>query len=253
MKKRRMGGNKAAKIIICAFLLVIIFIEVTPPPIETPYPKPSYIPTMPPTDCQDKSNDIWHPCNPSSYIMPDNPWVKYYAAQLFIDTDGRIKYKGKKIISIVDERGNPLSYDYKAFTNNYDIGIYEEAYGWVDKNNVPWMMPDYYLTHEQRGVCSAWAVTVTSMMLSGEMSLWQGDKLVKQVIPAKVVLGYYNKEERHSWVEYQAYNKSWITGTSLETDTFLGIKKSYSYTYFIEKNNDFKPVFEFTDKYFRRI
>lgn len=51
------------------------------PPIEPStetYPKPTYTPKLRPYII-DKSHDIWHAADPSSYIEPNNEWVKYYA------------------------------------------------------------------------------------------------------------------------------------------------------------------------------
>lgn len=53
-------------------------ITATPVITEIPYPKPTSIPTLRPYDI-DKSGDIWHAQDPSSYITPDNEWVKYYS------------------------------------------------------------------------------------------------------------------------------------------------------------------------------
>ena len=246
MKKKKERGNKLGKITICT-LLIIIFIEIivvvnqsystvsqpdvpvmpkatpaqveqTPTstfvqtPAETPYPKPTYIPTLRPYDI-DKSHDIWHAKDPSSYITPNNEWVRYYASQLFIDKDGWIKYKNEKVVWYRDLNGN-LYYTNKSFLNNY---VYDwEQFGTGSQGSLAnddyWANADYYLTYGMKGDCDEWIIAVTSMMLSGEMSVWQDDKLVKQVIPANAVLGYIGNV-RDGWVEYQVYNKDWITST----------------------------------------
>ncbi len=223
-----------------------------PTPAETPYPKPTYIPTLRFYDI-DKSHDIWHAKDPSSYITPNNEWVRYYASQLYVDTDGWVKYKNEKVPYLMDVRGNILSWTNKSFINNYTFDIYREAYGYVDENNVPWLMPDFYLANGHRGVCSGWALAVTSMMLSGEMSTkdYNGN-LVKQVIPAKSVMGYVGSAAgRDVWVEYQAYGKSWITSTGLDKEPYNGNRTST--TSFIIKDSQFRGVFEFTDKYFKEV
>ncbi len=222
-------------------------------PTETPYPVPNYIPQSSFFNVY-KDGDFWYAQNPTSYITPDNEWVKYYASQLFIDTDGRIKYKNIKVITLVDENKFPLVYDYKEFYNNYEFDIYKETYGYVDKNNVPWLMPDFYLYHGNRGVCSAWANTVTSLMLSGEMSLKNpiGDNFVKQIIPAKTIMGYTKNGLRDAWSEYNTYNKTWITSTMEMkipfTDTTTGgmlwEEKGVSVM---------RGIYEFTDKYFKKV
>ncbi len=225
----------------------------TPVSTETPYPTPLYIPTLRPYETKVLSGLILA-SNSSGYITPNNEWVKYYASQLFIDTDGKIRYKNEKVISAVDINGIPLSYYNKPFINNYDYSIYQESFGYVDKNNIPWLMPDYYLSHGQRGVCSAWANTVTSMMLSGEMSLKDGGNIVKQVIPAKSVMGYSNGiigENIDVWVEYQVYGTTWITTTGINQDMGNPVT---SVTFFMPKDNKrFIGIFEFTDKYFKSV
>jgi hypothetical protein len=219
-------------------------------PIETPYPKPTYIPTLRPYNI-DKSNDIWHAKNPSSYITPNNEWVRYYASQLFIDEDGWIKYKNEKIKWYIEPDGTQ-HYTYKPFENNY---VYDwEQFGNGAKGSLAnddyWINADYYLTHGMKGDCEDFATPVTSMMLSGEMSVWQGDKLVKQIIPAKAVLGYSGNHVAE-WVEYQAYGNFWITSTSREQNPQTG--EYYSTTIFIQKTPEFRGVFDFTDRYFEVI
>lgn len=54
----------------------------SPSPTHTLYPKPSYTPTLLPINCYNKNYEIWHPCSPSTYIIPENEWVKYYADKL---------------------------------------------------------------------------------------------------------------------------------------------------------------------------
>ena len=47
----------------------------TPP---TPIPTPGYTPTLRPY-LIDRSQEIWHASDASSYIIPNNEWVQYYA------------------------------------------------------------------------------------------------------------------------------------------------------------------------------
>jgi hypothetical protein len=216
-------------------------------PSEIPYPKPTYVPNLRPYEI-DKSHDLWHAKDPSSYIEPNNEWVRFYASQLFVDYDGYIKYKNEKQVWWVDINGTEY-YTNKSLQNNY---IYDwEQLGNGAKGSLAnddyWTNADYYLTHGMKGDCEEWAITVTSMMLSGEMSVWQEDKLVKQIIPAKVVMGYVSRVY-DGWVEYQVYNKDWITSTSREKDYY---GEPFSATIFIEKDPQFEPVFEFTNTYFR--
>lgn len=220
-------------------------------PIEPSYPNPTNTPTLKPMGCYNNNDIIWHPCNPMEYITPNNEWVRYYASQLFVDFDGYIKYKHEKIISLIDTKGNILKYDYKPFENNY---FYDwEQFGTGSKGSLAnddyWAQPDYYLTNGLNGDCDEWANTVTSMMLSGEMSVWQSDKLTKQIISAKAKLGYIGGIT-DVWVEYLAYNISWITSTSRNKD---GYGNDFSTTIFIKKDNQFNPIFEYNDKYFKRV
>ena len=213
-------------------------------------PKPSYTPILNPMRCYNKNDEIWYPCNPSDYITPSNEWVKYYASQLFVDKDGYIKYKNEQVIWWTEFNGN-IHYTNKVFTNNY---YYDwEQFGTGSKGSLAnddyWANVDYYLTHGMTGDCDEWSNTITSMMLSGEMSVWREDKLVKQVIPAKSVMGYVGGIT-DVWTEYQIYNTSRITSTSRKKD---GYGAEISATIFIEKDNQFNPIYEFTDKYFRRV
>jgi len=212
---------------------------------ETPYPIPTYIPSIREWHT-DTISGVIIASNPSSYITPENAWVRYYASQLYVDNEGRIRYKNTKSPWVVDSAGKVLMWIDKPFVNNYTFDIYKKEYGYVDVNDVPWLMPDFYLVNGQRGVCSTWAVTMARIMLSGELSIKNGNLFVKQIIPAKVVIGRFgNKND--AWVEYSVYNKTFITST--------GMSDGSSQTWFLDKNSDqsaelYKPVFEFTNKYF---
>ncbi|MCZ7400008.1 MAG: hypothetical protein O8C62_10110 [Candidatus Methanoperedens sp.] len=213
----------------------------------TSYSKPDLIPSLKPYII-DKSTDIWHAEDPGSYITPDNDWVKFYASQLYIDYDGRIRYKNRPIPLFVDIKGNVLSWTDEPFVNNYVT--LKDYFGYELPNNDYWMMPDYYLYNGQRGICSGWSLAVTSMILSGEMSVKENGQFIKQVIPAKAVLGYINGN-RDGWSEYQVYGKTFMTTTSLLNTGIDGTEKLTS-TEFVEKKDKTtaKPVFEFTDKNF---
>lgn len=212
---------------------------------DLPRPRPTSIPALRPYE-EDKTTDIWRAKDPSSYITPDNEWVKYYASQLYVELDGRIRYKKELIPFVQNPKGDIIKWINKPFINNYTWDIYAEFFGAVDKNNVPWVMPDFYLYHGQRGVCSAWAATVTSMMLSGEMSVWKDGKLVKQVIPAEMVLGYA-PITRDGWVEYRVYDKDWITSTAMIPNPVT--HEGQSATNFMEKTPTFKAVLRFSDAF----
>jgi len=215
----------------------------------TAYSKPNHIPALKPYII-DKSRDIWQAQDPSSYITPDNEWVKYHASLLYIDYDGRIRYKNRTVPLLVDEKANVLLWTDEPFLNNYSYDIYKQAYGFYDRDNIQWFMPDYYLTHGMTGVCSAWAVTVTSLMLSGEMSIKEKGQFVRTVVPAKAVLGYMGGY-RDAWTEYQVYGKTFLTTTSLVNTGIEGQEKISS-TEFVEKNEkNTMPIIEFTDEYFR--
>jgi hypothetical protein len=229
-------------------------IETTEPPVsaETPYPKPTYIPTLRSYDV-DKNHDIWYAKDPGSYVTPDNEWVKYYANQLYIDNDSRIRYINKSIPWLVDSNGSVLLWTDEPFLNNYTFDIYKETYGYVDKDNVPWLMPDFYLTHGNIGVCSAWANTVTSLMLSGKMSIEYNGTFIRQIIPAKVVLGYTKSGLRDAWVEYQVHNETYVTTTALMKYGLYNENLQSVTTYDLKKDMMITPDFEYTNNYFRKV
>ena len=215
-------------------------------PAETPYLKPSNTPVIRPYII-DKDHDIWHAKDPGSYITPHNDWVKYYASQLYIDYDGRLRYKNKPIPLMIDTKGNVLSRVDQPFLNNY---ISDEEQFHFPPNGDVWVMPDYYLTNGMQDDCDGWMVTVTSLMLSGELSSRENESFVKKVIPTKAVLGYMGGI-RDGWVEYQAYGKLFLTSTALVNTGINGGEKR-SASEFIENKDKTtaRPVFEFTDKYF---
>lgn len=180
-------------------------------------------------------NGFYQPTEPKSYIIPKNEWVKYYASQLFINKDGVLQYKIKEPFPVVS---------YTSFMNNY---IKDEEQFKVDDY---WINPDYYLTHNMTGDCEDFALTVTSMMLSGEISILQDDTFIKQKIPAKAMMGYY-EGKRHTWVEYEIYGNTYIAHS--EGNYYVLDIKQGSITDYVKKSDvkdNFKPLFEFTDEYF---
>lgn len=212
----------------------------TPTPTETAYPKPSYTPTLRPY-LIDKTHDIWHARDPTSYITPDNEWVKHYASQLYIDIDGRFRYKNQKVPLVEDLKGNIVEWVDKPLLNNYttDMSQYPNFDGDM------WVMPDYYSVNGMKDDCDGWGIAVTSMLLSGEMSVKTNNGFVKQTIPAKAVLGYATGL-RDMWVEYKVDGITYITSAA----------KSSGFTLFFPfESGDRKyyyPVFEFDNKNFGR-
>lgn len=221
-------------------------IEASPEPLfENTIPEPSYIPVMKPYEIS-KDNDIWHAQEPISYITPENEWVRYYASQLYIDYDGRIRYKDKSIPLLTDSKGNVILWTDEPFTNNYIPD--NEQFNYPPNGDV-WVTPDYYLANGMNDDCDGWMVAVTSMMLSGEMSVKENGQFMKKVIPAKAVLGYMGGY-RDGWVEYNVYGKTFVSTTAL-TQYGIGNEK-ISTTEFVEIKDKagIKPVFEFTNNRF---
>ncbi len=223
-------------------------IETKPQIIEKPYPEPNYKPSMRPYKI-DKSHDIWHAQDPKSYITPQNEWVLYYASQLYINEDGRIRYKDTKVPWVTDLNGNVVSWIDKPFVNNY---ISDDAQFNYPPNGDMWVMPDYYLTNGMKDDCDGWAITVASLLLSGELSIKIGENFTKQIIPAKVVIGYAGPY-RDAWVEYKVYNKTFYS-TTASIITGLDGKEKISATIFDERKNEtnIRPILEFTNKQFGR-
>jgi hypothetical protein len=213
-------------------------------PMEVTYPEPTTTPTMRPYQIN-KDHDIWHASDPASYIEPDNEWVKYFASKLYIDYDGRLRYKNKTVPLRVDTKGNILQWTDEPFLNTY---VSDNDQFHYPPNEDVWVMPQYYLTHGMKDDCDGWMVTVTSMMQSGELSIKENSSFVKKVIPSKAVLGYMGGY-RDGWTEYKAYGKTYLTTTALVSP---GFNEKRSATEFIEKKDKTtaRPVFEFDNKHF---
>ena len=214
---------------------------------ETPIMEPPYVPVMKPYEIS-KVGDIWHAQEPRSYITPENDWVRYYASRLYIDYDGRLRYKEKPIPLLSDTKGNVILWTDEPFMNNY---IYDNDQFNYPPNGDVWVTPDYYLTHGMKDDCDGWMVTVTSLMLSGEISVRDNEQFVKKVIPVKAVLGYMDGF-RDGWVEYQVYGTTFVSTTALAQ---YGIKnEKIPITEFVDMKNKtgVKPVFEFTDNRFEK-
>lgn len=219
-------------------------IALPPEPVEIIYPEPTSIPIMRPYRIN-KDHDIWHASDPASYINPDNEWVKYYASKLYIDYDGRLRYKNKPVPLRVDTKGNVLQWTDEPFINTY-VSDNDQFHYPPDEDT--WVMPEYYLTHGMKDDCDGWMVTVTSMMQSGELSVKENSSFIKKVIPSKAVLGYM-EQYRDGWTEYKAYDRIFLTTTALMD---AGFNEKQSATEFVEKKDKLtaRPVFEFDNKHF---
>jgi hypothetical protein len=190
-----------------------------------------------------KNDDIWHAEDPSSYITPDNPVVKEMADKLYLDDDGKLRYKNVQVPHVIDEKGNVIQWTDKTFINNY---VSDDVQFNHPQNGDYWMNADYYLTQGMKGDCADWMIAVMSMFRSGEMSIKQGDSFIKQKLPAKAVIGYAGGI-RDNWVEYKVHNKTFFTSTGLKIDRN---GRSVSFTVFSEKDSQLKPIFEFDDIHF---
>jgi len=212
--------------------------------LEIQYPEPTYTPVLRQYQIN-KDHDIWHASDPVSYITPENEWVKYYASKLYIDYDGRLRYKNKPVPLRVDTNGNVLEWTDEPFINSYVSD--DEQFNFLPNADV-WVMPEYFLTNGMKDDCDGWMVTVTSMMQSGELSIKDNSGFMKTVIPSKAVLGYMG-ENRDGWTEYKAYNKIFLTTTALVN---AGFNEKRSVTEFIEKKDKTtaRPVFEIDRKHF---
>jgi hypothetical protein len=62
-------------------IIIPVSYEIPVLPIEIPYQRPSYIPVLRAYEIE-KTSDIWHAKDPSSYIEVDDPWVLYNADKI---------------------------------------------------------------------------------------------------------------------------------------------------------------------------
>ena len=219
---------------------------ITETPTSIPmYPKPDYTPGNREYTIMQRG-DLIVALDPSSYVTPENVWVKWQASQLYINEDGQIKYKDTPVPYLVDQKGNVLLWTDDLFINEYSFDIYGSN---LNRNNIPWLMPEYYITQNRTGVCSAWANTVSSLMLSGEMSVYQDGELKKQVIPAKTVVGYAG-EQRDAWVEYKVYERVWRSSTGIIENPYGEVTSVTTFAELKTVSSRLKPVFEFDNKHF---
>ncbi len=169
----------------------------------------------------DKSSDIWHPVNASNWITPDNPTVNLIAKGLYLDDLGQLRYKHLQVIQCWDCWGKEWWVDF-TFQNNYvyDMNAYGEDY---------WLMPEAYLKNGFKGDCEDWAVTVASIMLSGNLT-YHNQPIT---IPAKVVSGYLG-DQRDTWVQYPFNNQTYVSTTA----SISGI----SSTIYQPLDSQFKPL-----------
>lgn len=195
-------------------------------------------------------NGYWMAQDPASYITPNNDIIKEYASNFYIDLDKNM-YREKGTILYTNEftsysksmSGELTQWAPKHFDANYttDLSQFKQSDYWVN--------PDYYLTHENTGDCEDLAIATTSMMLSGKMYIKKGGLFNKEIIPAKVILGYSDKGNRHAWTEYNVHNDRYII------DQLKYIKPdgdlSYVMSFIPEKEWKYTPIWEFDNKGFR--
>ncbi len=214
------------------------------------YPKPTNIPSLRDYDINKDSNiEMWHASDPESYITPNDEWVRSVASQLYVDNSGRIRYKNTPVPWVTDYDGNVLKWTDQPFFNNYITD--NELFNYPANADL-WQNADFYLSHGFKGDCEDWAIAVTSMMLSGEMSFKENGSYVRQVIPAKVVMGT-SGGNFDAWIEYNLNVDIYISSTGVEFDPGTG--KDQSITTFHHKGDwedQFKPMYQFTDKYFKK-
>lgn len=219
-------------------------------PSGTVYPRPTNVPSLMEYEInKDSSEEIWHAENPELYIVPNNEWVKSVASELYVNKDGRTKYKNKPIPHTVEYNGNIVLWTDEPFLNHY---VSDDELFNFPANADMWQNADYYLSHGMRGDCEDWAIALTSMMLSGEMSIKENGTYVRQVIPAKVVIGYSGKS-RDMWTEYSVHGNIYVSSTGTEFNPGTG--KEESYTIFHpegEWRGRFEPIYQFTNKNFGR-
>ena len=77
------------------------------------------------------------------------------------------------------------------------------------------------------------------------------DHYIRQVIPAKVVMGF-SGDNLDLWIEFKVYGNIYISSTGHVFNPSVGQEQSI--TTFNQKNetNAFDPIYQFTDKYFGR-
>lgn len=108
-------------------------------PTKTPVPQqtPDYIPTLRPYQIN-KENNIWHAQDPSSYVMPSNKWVRYYALE-------QEKYRA-------GEYSDYPQINYISDNIAYPLNIDKDV----------WQNPDYTL-YMRQGDCEDIAIAWVSM------------------------------------------------------------------------------------------
>ena len=211
------------------------------------YPEPKNVPSLRKFEInKDSDHKIWSAKDPKSYITPHNEWVLHVASQLYVDKDGRIRYKNRPVPWVVSYKGNVISWTDKPFYNSYVSD--DELFNFPPNGDL-WQNADYYLSHGEKGDCEDWSIAITSMMLSGEISIKENGSYVRQVIPAKVVMGN-SGGNKDAWTEYSVYGSRYISSTGVEFDRSIGKVVSITTFHPMHEWDTFVPIYQFTDKYF---
>ncbi len=204
---------------ICHFPIPI---SVTPVPIHVLAPMPTSVP-IPDYDVKlweytmtCSRLDFLGVCNPSSYIMPDSPVIKYYSDKMFINGKGDLEWKEQTYLFYM--RAGILSFTYQS-----DM----EKWGKSDF----WVNPDYFLMYGESGDCEDIALVVASI-------------LEEKDIPSRVVGGYLienNGERFRDWsVEYKLNGTYYIFLSGVNNNIFLKRDEFYN-----KKDIAFEPLIMF--------
>ena len=113
------------------------------------YPEPKNVPSLRKFEInKDSDHKIWSAKDPKSYITPHNEWVLHVASQLYVDKDGRIRYKNRPVPWVVSYKGNVISWTDKPFYNSYVSD--DELFNFPPNGDL-WQNADYYLSHGEKG------------------------------------------------------------------------------------------------------
>jgi len=193
--------------------------------------KPTSTPTVIPKETPPKEAKLWKydatcsrngfigVCNPSDYIMPDNPVIKYYSDRLFINKYGRLAWVNATTVGTIEFDGTLIFF-------------YETDEGKWGKDDF-WVNPDYTLTHRLGGDCEDISLVVASI-------------LAEKKIPYEVVEGYLTvdgKSYHDLAVEYKINGTYYTFFSGVMNTPTLSRKEFYKQK--VSRGFDFEPLIMF--------